>query len=179
MVADDLVPYGHQTVLEIPTGLPVRGRQLWRRTGIFFLIFIQFYVYDLRFKAWGPTTSWLSFKHWHQAISNHHTDINWPEGVTMAQQSYCTLKHHAMVIKQTILVRYEVSNPLVYLLRKGSSSHDDNTYCNIDPISWTMFMLCCCLVLVHFTHILQHYSLTHCGLVMPNGGIDLGQHWLR
>ena len=31
-----------------------------------FLIFLQFYVYDLRFKPWGPTT-FLSFKHWLQA----------------------------------------------------------------------------------------------------------------
>ena len=54
------------SVLEIPTGSPVWGRQLWRRTGNFLLIFLQFYVYDLRFKAWGPTTFFiflLSFKH--------------------------------------------------------------------------------------------------------------------
>ena len=31
-------------MLEIPTGLPVRGRQLWRRTGNFLLILLQFYV---------------------------------------------------------------------------------------------------------------------------------------
>ena len=53
----------YQTVLEIPTGPPVRGRQLWRRTGNFLLIFLQFNVYDLRFKPWGPTTFWLSFQH--------------------------------------------------------------------------------------------------------------------
>ena len=28
-----------------------------------FLIFLQFYVYDMRFKTWGPTTFWLRFKH--------------------------------------------------------------------------------------------------------------------
>ena len=50
------------TVLEIPTGLPVRGRQLWRRTWKFLLIFLQFYVYDLRFKAWGPTTFLAEFQ---------------------------------------------------------------------------------------------------------------------
>ena len=40
------------------------GLRPWRRTENFLLIFLQFYVYDLRFKAWGPTTFWLSFKHW-------------------------------------------------------------------------------------------------------------------
>ena len=34
--------------------------QLWRRSRKFLLIFLQFYVYELRFKAWGPTTF---FKH--------------------------------------------------------------------------------------------------------------------
>ena len=53
----------YQIVLEIPTGPPAQGRQLWRRTGNFLLIFIQFNVYDLRFKPWGPTTFWLSFQH--------------------------------------------------------------------------------------------------------------------
>ena len=43
-------------MLEIPTGLPVQGWQLWRSTGNLLLIFIQFYVYDWRFKLWGPTT---------------------------------------------------------------------------------------------------------------------------
>ena len=50
-------------VLETPTDPPVWGRQLWRRTRNFMLIFLQFYVYDLRFKPWGPTTFLLSFKH--------------------------------------------------------------------------------------------------------------------
>ena len=49
-------------VLEIPTGPPVRGRQLWRRTENFLLIFLQFCVYDLRFKAWGPTTFFTEFQ---------------------------------------------------------------------------------------------------------------------
>ena len=43
-------------VLGIPTGPSVQGRQLWRKNGNFLLIFLQFHVYDLRFKAWGPTT---------------------------------------------------------------------------------------------------------------------------
>ena len=51
----------YHPVLEIPTGPPVRGRQLWRRTGNFLLIFLWFYVYDLRFKAWGPTTFLTEF----------------------------------------------------------------------------------------------------------------------
>ena len=50
------------TVLEIPTGPSVRGRQLWRRTGNFLVIFLQFYVYDLKFKAWGPTTFLTEFQ---------------------------------------------------------------------------------------------------------------------
>ena len=53
----------YQIVLEIPTGAPVWGRQLWRRTAKFLLIFLKFNVYDLRFKPWGPTTFWLSFQH--------------------------------------------------------------------------------------------------------------------
>ena len=35
---------------------------IWRRTGKFWLIFLQFYVYDLRFKAWGPTTFLTEFQ---------------------------------------------------------------------------------------------------------------------
>ena len=38
-------------VLNIRASLPVRRRQLWRRTENFLLIFLQPYVYDLRFKA--------------------------------------------------------------------------------------------------------------------------------
>ena len=49
-------------MLEIPTGPAVRGRQLWRRTGNFLLIFLQFYVNDLRFKPWGPTTFFTEFQ---------------------------------------------------------------------------------------------------------------------
>ena len=56
-------------VLEIPTGPPVRGRQLWRRTGNFLLIFLQFYVYDLRSKAWGPTTFLTEFQ---TLVARHH-----------------------------------------------------------------------------------------------------------
>ena len=43
-------------VLEIPTCPPVWGGQFWRRPGNFLLIFLHFYVDDLRFKTWGPTT---------------------------------------------------------------------------------------------------------------------------
>ena len=49
-------------VLEIPKGPPVRGRQLWRRTEKFLLNFLQFYVNDLRFKPWGPTTFLTEFQ---------------------------------------------------------------------------------------------------------------------
>ena len=51
-----------QSVLEIPTGPPVRGRQLWRRTGNFMIIFLQFYASVLRFKPWGPTTFLTEFQ---------------------------------------------------------------------------------------------------------------------
>ena len=50
VLSHNLGPTSYQIVLEIPTGPPVRGRQLWRRTGNFLLIFLQFNVYDLRFK---------------------------------------------------------------------------------------------------------------------------------
>ena len=63
VLSHNLGPKSYQIVLEIPTGPPVRSRQLWRRTGNFLLIFLQFNVYDLRFKPWGPTTFWLSFQH--------------------------------------------------------------------------------------------------------------------
>ena len=53
------------SVLEIPTGPPVQGRQLWRRTGKFLLIFLQFYVYDLRSKVWEPTTFLTEFQTLH------------------------------------------------------------------------------------------------------------------
>ena len=51
-----------RAVLEIPTGPPVRGQQLWRRTRNFLLIFLQFYVYDLQFKVWGPPTFFTEFQ---------------------------------------------------------------------------------------------------------------------
>ena len=63
VLSHNLGPTSYQIVLEIPTGLPVWGRQLWRRTGNFLLIFLQFNVNDLKFKPWGPTTFWLSFQH--------------------------------------------------------------------------------------------------------------------
>ena len=50
------------STLEMPTGPPVRGRQLRRRTGKFLLIFLQFHVHDLGFKARGPTTFLTEFQ---------------------------------------------------------------------------------------------------------------------
>ena len=50
------------TVLEIPTGPLVQDRQLWRKTGKFLLIFLQSYVYNSRFKVWGPTTFLAEFQ---------------------------------------------------------------------------------------------------------------------
>ena len=46
------------------------GRQLWRRTGNLLLIFLQFYVYDLRFKAGGPTTFLTEFQ-------TLYVSVNW------------------------------------------------------------------------------------------------------
>ena len=63
VLSHNLGPTSYQIVLEIPTGPPVRGRQLWRRTGNFLLIFLQYDIYDLRFKPWGPTPFWPSFQH--------------------------------------------------------------------------------------------------------------------
>ena len=71
-----LITYIH-SVLEITTGLPGRGWHLWWRTGKFLLIFHEFYVYDLRFKAWGPTIFQLSFKHCIHSVRNacKHTSL--------------------------------------------------------------------------------------------------------
>ena len=49
------------TVFQITASLSTRSRQLWRRTGNFFKTFLQFYVYDLRFKAAGLTTFLVEF----------------------------------------------------------------------------------------------------------------------
>ena len=62
-----------QPVLEIPTGPPLLGQQLWRRTGNFLLIFLQFYVYDLRFKTWGPITFLADF----QTLISTSTKLFW------------------------------------------------------------------------------------------------------
>ena len=118
---------GTRQCWKFPTGLPPEADNFGGGLGTFCWFFVNFMFMIWDSKHEDLQLFLLSFKHWHQAISNHHTDINWPRDVTMAQQSYCTLNYHAMVIKQTILVRDEVSNPLVYLLWVGSSSHDDNT----------------------------------------------------
>ena len=59
-MAGSFIPW--QTILETCTSLPVWGRQLWRRTTDFLLIFLRFYVYGLRFKVWGPTTFLTEFQ---------------------------------------------------------------------------------------------------------------------
>ena len=48
-------------VFQITASPSARSRQLWRRTGNFFKAFLQFYVYDLRFKAAGLTTFFIEF----------------------------------------------------------------------------------------------------------------------
>ena len=57
------------SVLEIPTGPLVRGRQLWRRTGNFFLFFFNFMlvIWDSRHE--DLQLFWQSFKHWFLCIS--------------------------------------------------------------------------------------------------------------
>ena len=47
--------YLSMPVFQITASPSARSRQLWRRTGNFFQDFLQFYVYDLRFKAGGLT----------------------------------------------------------------------------------------------------------------------------
>ena len=76
------------TVLEIPTGPPVRGRQLWRRTGNFSLIFLWFYVYDLRFKTWGPTTFLTEFP----TLITHGEELQDSEGGCRVLE--CHIRHH-------------------------------------------------------------------------------------
>ena len=89
---------GLVTVLEIPTGPPVQGRQLWRRTGNFF-IFLQFYVYDLRFKAWGPTTFLTEFQTLpSDAIWQHRS------GPTLAQVMACCLMAPNQYLNQRWLI---------------------------------------------------------------------------
>ena len=51
-------------VFQISACPSARRGQLWRRTVTFLKTFLQFYVYDLRFKLSGLTTFWLSFEHW-------------------------------------------------------------------------------------------------------------------
>ena len=48
-------------MFQITASPSARSRQLWRRTGNFFKTFLQFYVYDLRFKAAGLTTILIEF----------------------------------------------------------------------------------------------------------------------
>ena len=74
------------SVLEIPTGPPVRGRQLWRGTGNFLLIFLQFYVYNLWFKAWGPTTFLTEFPTLPVIRSTvHNLLLQWMENLLLPQ----------------------------------------------------------------------------------------------
>ena len=48
-------------VFQITASPSALSRQLWGRTGNFFKTFLQFYVYDLRFKAAGLTTYLIEF----------------------------------------------------------------------------------------------------------------------
>ena len=50
-----------EPVFQITASPSARTRQIWRRTGNFSKTFLQFYVYDLRFKAAGLTTFLTEF----------------------------------------------------------------------------------------------------------------------
>ena len=58
---NNILLYNVLPVFQITASLPARSRQLWRRTRNFFKDFLQFYVYDLRFKAGGLTTFLTEF----------------------------------------------------------------------------------------------------------------------
>ena len=51
-------------VLEIPTGPPVRGWQLWRRTGNFLRFFFNFMFIICDSRHEDLQLFWLSFQHW-------------------------------------------------------------------------------------------------------------------
>ena len=51
----------NNAVFQITASPSARSRQLWRRTGNFLKTFLQFYVYDLRFKAAGLATFLVEF----------------------------------------------------------------------------------------------------------------------
>ena len=59
---------GVVTVFQITASPSARCRQFWRRTRKFFQDFLQFYVYDLRFKAGGLTTFLTVF--WTLVVTN-------------------------------------------------------------------------------------------------------------
>ena len=56
------------SVFQITASPSARSRQLWRRTGNFLKTFLQFYVYDLRFKAAGLATFLVEF--WTLVMNN-------------------------------------------------------------------------------------------------------------
>ena len=64
-------------VFQITASPPARSRQLWRRTRNFFKDFLQFYVYDLRFKAGGLTTFFTEFWTLVCAQSGTHRRFDW------------------------------------------------------------------------------------------------------
>ena len=55
-----------------------------RRNGNFLLIFLQFYVYDFRFKVWRPANFWLSFKHSTQCMS-----LGWQRSTLVQLLAWC------------------------------------------------------------------------------------------
>ena len=91
-------------VLEISTGLAVRDRQLWRRTGNFLLIFLQFYVYDLRFKTWGATTFLIEFQ---TLLPRESKTLN--QASEFLQNCLISRSHNGQTHGWPVRVRYGVS----------------------------------------------------------------------
>ena len=60
-------------MFQITASPSAQSRHLWRRTGNFFKTFLQFYVYDLRFKAAGLTTFLVEF--WTLILPHAHMEL--------------------------------------------------------------------------------------------------------
>ena len=73
-------------MFQITASPSARSRQFWRRTENFFWTFLQFYVYDLRFKTAGLTTFLIEFWTLHALDTGNHflwnfcVNKNWNTG---------------------------------------------------------------------------------------------------
>ena len=106
-VAGDMRCQETHVTSPVSESLPVRGRQLWRRTGNFLLIFLQFYVYDFRFKVWGPKTFLAEF----QTLD-----------ITVMISLDDTVLYHRL---GCVMIQSEIT---------GYCIHHNNEKCNINPI---------------------------------------------